>query len=323
MLTDVGDSFAQAALSGSLLAAVPVALLAGLVSFASPCVLPLVPGYLGYLGGMSAASAPGRSRVRARAGGAGLDLAGSIPAQPVLPGPAGRSGAGAAVPGAPGAASGAAGDAAGAARAAAGDPDPLATAPRGRLLAGVLLFVAGFTAVFLAYGSLAGSVGSFLLRWQDPVSRVLGVLVVVMGLAFLGLVPFLQQDRRSLVAPRAGLWGAPVLGITFGIGWTPCIGPTLAAILLLSLDGGSAGRGALLALAFCAGLGLPFVAVALGVQRSRRLLDALARHRQAVQRIGGGLLVLLGIALVTGLWSSWAAWLQGVLTGGDLFVPAV
>jgi cytochrome c-type biogenesis protein len=323
MLTDVGDSFAQAALSGSLLAAVPVALLAGLVSFASPCVLPLVPGYLGYLGGMSAASAPGRSRVRARAGGAGLDLAGSIPAQPVLPGAAGRSGARAAVPGAAGAAPGAAGDAAGAAHPAAGDPDTLATAPRGRLLAGVLLFVAGFTAVFLAYGSLAGSVGSFLLRWQDPVSRVLGVLVVVMGLAFLGLVPFLQQDRRSLVAPRAGLWGAPVLGVTFGIGWTPCIGPTLAAILLLSLDGGSAGRGALLALAFCAGLGLPFVAVALGVQRSRRLLDALARHRQAVQRVGGGLLVLLGIALVTGLWSSWAAWLQGVLTGGDLFVPAV
>lgn len=322
MLTDVGDSFAQAALSGSLLAAVPVALLAGLVSFASPCVLPLVPGYLGYLGGMSAASAPGRSRVRARAGGAGLDLAGSIPAQPVLPGASGRGAGDAAASGTTG---GAAGDATGGACAVVGDPDPraLVDAPRGRLLAGVLLFVAGFTAVFLAYGSLAGSVGSFLLRWQDPVSRVLGVLVVVMGLAFLGLVPFLQQDRRSLVAPRAGLWGAPVLGVTFGIGWTPCIGPTLAAILLLSLDGGSAGRGALLALAFCAGLGLPFVAVALGVQRSRRLLDALTRHRQVVQRVGGGLLVLLGVALVTGLWSSWAAWLQGVLTGGDLFVPAV
>jgi cytochrome c-type biogenesis protein len=190
-------------------------------------------------------------------------------------------------------------------------------------VAGVLLFVAGFTAVFLAYGSLAGSLGSFLLRWQDPVSRVLGVLVVVMGLAFLGLVPFLQQDRRTLVAPRAGLWGAPVLGVTFGIGWTPCIGPTLAAILLLSLDGGSAGRGALLALAFCAGLGLPFVAVAFGLQRSRRALDWLARRRLAIMRVGGGMLVLLGIALVTGLWSRWAAWLQGLLTGTDPFIPAV
>jgi cytochrome c-type biogenesis protein len=290
MLADVGDAFARAATSGSLLAAVPVAVLAGLVSFASPCVLPLVPGYLGYLGGMSAATAPSASRARAEArAGAGLDLAGSLPAQPRL----------------------------------GGAPAADAPAPRGRLVAGVLLFVAGFTAVFLAYGSLAGSLGSFLLRWQDPVSRVLGVLVVVMGLAFLGLVPFLQQDRRTLVAPRAGLWGAPVLGVTFGIGWTPCIGPTLAAILLLSLDGGSAGRGALLALAFCAGLGLPFVAVAFGLQRSRRALDWLARRRLAIMRVGGGMLVLLGIALVTGLWSRWAAWLQGLLTGTDPFIPAV
>jgi cytochrome c-type biogenesis protein len=275
MLADVGDAFARAATSGSLLAAVPVAVLAGLVSFASPCVLPLVPGYLGYLGGMSAATAPSASRARAEArAGAGLDLAGSLPAQPRL----------------------------------GGAPAADAPAPRGRLVAGVLLFVAGFTAVFLAYGSLAGSLGSFLLRWQDPVSRVLGVLVVVMGLAFLGLVPFLQQDRRTLVAPRAGLWGAPVLGVTFGIGWTPCIGPTLAAILLLSLG---------------AGLGLPFVAVAFGLQRSRRALDWLARRRLAIMRVGGGMLVLLGIALVTGLWSRWAAWLQGLLTGTDPFIPAV
>lgn len=296
MLADVGDSFAQAATSGSLLAAVPVALLAGLVSFASPCVLPLVPAYVGYLGGMSAASAPGSARaprVRAAAtgGGAALDLAGALPAQPALTRPAAT--------------------------------DAPAAPSRGRLVLGVLLFVAGFTAVFLAYGSLAGSLGSFLLRWQDPVSRVLGVGVIVMGLAFLGLVPFLERDSRRVLAPRAGLWGAPVLGVTFGIGWTPCIGPTLAAILLLSLDGGSAGRGALLALAFCVGLGLPFVLVALGLQRSRRALDWLAAHRLAVMRVGGGLLLLLGVALVTGLWSAWAGWLQGLLTGADPFVPAV
>jgi cytochrome c-type biogenesis protein len=294
VIADVGDSFAQAASSGSLLAAVPVAVLAGLVSFASPCVLPLVPGYVGYLGGMSAASAPGRSRVRVAAGaadGPALDLAAHLPAQP------GALGA---------------------------SPTSETPAPsRGRLVLGVLLFVAGFTAVFLAYGSLAGSLGSFLLRWQDPVSRVLGVGVIVMGLAFLGLLPFFQQDRRNVLTPRAGLWGAPVLGVTFGIGWTPCIGPTLAAILLLSLDGGSAGRGAVLALAFCAGLGLPFVLVALGLQRSRRALDWLGRHRLAVMRTGGTLLLLLGLALVTGLWSTWSTWLQGLLTGSTPFIPAV
>jgi cytochrome c-type biogenesis protein len=297
ILADVGDSFAQAATSGSLLAAVPVAVLAGLVSFASPCVLPLVPAYVGYVGGMSAASTPRPARptrrpavATAAAGGPVLDLAAHLPAQPVL---------------------------------TSGAPAPEAPASRGRVVLGVLLFVAGFTAVFLAYGSLAGTLGSFLLRWQDPVSRVLGVGVLVMGLAFLGVLPFFQQDRRPLLAPRAGLWGAPVLGVTFGIGWTPCIGPTLAAILLLSLDGGSAGRGALLALAFCVGLGLPFVAVALGLQRSRRALDWLARHRLAVMRVGGALLLLLGVALVTGLWSTWANWLQGLLTGAEPFVPAV
>lgn len=297
ILADVGDSFAQAATSGSLLAAVPVAVLAGLVSFASPCVLPLVPAYVGYVGGMSAASTPRpprparRPAVATAATGTGpLDLAAHLPAQPAL---------------------------------TTGGPAAPAPASRGRVVLGVLLFVAGFTAVFLAYGSLAGTLGSFLLRWQDPVSRVLGVGVLVMGLAFLGVLPFFQQDRRPLLAPRAGLWGAPVLGVTFGIGWTPCIGPTLAAILLLSLDGGSAGRGALLALAFCAGLGLPFVAVALGLQRSRRALDWLARHRLAVMRVGGALLLLLGVALVTGLWSTWANWLQGLLTGAEPFVPAV
>ncbi|MEV7973620.1 cytochrome c biogenesis protein CcdA [Cellulomonas sp. NPDC089187] len=269
----VGDSFAQTAATGSLLVAVPVAVLAGLVSFASPCVLPLVPGYLGYLGGMSAAVAP----------------TGALPAQP------GRLGTQTAAP-----------------------------APaRGRLVLGVLLFVAGFTAVFLAYGSLAGSLGRLLLQWQDPVTRVLGVITLVMGLAFCGLLPFWQQDRRRLIAPRAGLWGAPVLGVTFGIGWTPCIGPTLAAILAMSLDGGSAGRGALLALAFCVGLGVPFVLVSFGVQRSRRVLDWLGRHRLAVMRVGGGLLIALGLAMVTGLWGHLASWLQGILTDSQPFIPAV
>ena len=252
---DIGGAFGHAVASGSLLLAVPVALLAGVVSFASPCVLPLVPGYVGFVGGSLGAEA-GASR-------------------------------------------------------------------RGRVLAGVGLFVAGFAVVFVAFGAVAGGIGAWLTRWQDPVSRVLGVLVVVLGLAFAGLVPFLQNERKVHLAPRAGMWGAPLLGLTFGLGWTPCIGPTLAAILTLSLDGGSAARGALLAAVFCLGLGLPFLLVALGLERSRRVTRWLTRHRVGVLRVGGGLLVVLGLALVTGVWEHWARWLQGLLTGADPFVPVV
>ncbi|NNH07973.1 cytochrome C biogenesis protein CcdA [Cellulomonas fimi] len=291
---DVGDAFGRAVTSGSLLLAVPVALLAGLVSFASPCVLPLVPGYLGFLGGMSGA---GAGRASTRTAGA----ADAVAAREQGAGPAGAPGRGRA----------------GTATAARVEP------PRSRLLLGVGLFVAGFTAVFVAYGALAGSLGGLLLRWQDPVTRVLGVVVILLGLSFVGLVPFLQTERRLHLAPRAGLWGAPLLGVTFGLGWTPCIGPTLAAILTLSLDGGSAGRGAVLAVAFCVGLGLPFLLVALGLGSSTRMLGLLRRHRLAIMRVGGALLVVLGLALVSGVWGTWAAWLQGVLTGNDPFVPVV
>lgn len=271
VIAGAGDAFGRTVTSGSMLLAVPVALLAGLVSFASPCVLPLVPGYLGYLGGM----------------------AGSTSAATRPSGPGATSTA-------------------------------VRTAPaRSRVLAGVALFVAGFTAVFVVYGVLAGSLGSALHRWQDPVTRVLGIVVILMGLAFLGLVPFLQNERRLHLAPRAGLWGAPLLGVTFGFGWTPCIGPTLAAILTLSLGDGSALRGGLLAVAFCVGLGMPFLLVALGVESSTRMLGFLRRHRLAMMRFGGAMLVVLGVALVTGVWGDWAAWLQGRLTGTDGFVPVV
>lgn len=294
---DVGDVFGQAVVSGSLLLAVPVALLAGLVSFASPCVLPLVPGYLGFLGGMSGAGAsrPGRTGAAAAVAGTGTTTVTT------------EAGTG---------------DARGTARTATATAAPVAPA-RSRVLLGVGLFVAGFTAVFVAYGALAGSLGGLLLRWQDPVTRVLGLVVIVMGLGFLGLIPFLQNERRLHLAPRAGLWGAPLLGVTFGLGWTPCIGPTLAAILTLSLDGGSAGRGALLAVAFCVGLGLPFLLVALGLESSSRMVGFLRRHRLAIMRVGGAMLVVLGLALVTGVWGTWASWLQGVLTGYDPFVPVV
>ncbi len=255
---DLGQSFAETAFSGAMLVALPVALLAGLVSFLSPCVLPLVPGYLGYLGSMGASGAAG-TREQSSA----------------------------------------------------------------RLAGGVALFVAGFTAVFVTYGVLAGSVGGALRENAGTVSRVLGVVVVLMGLVFMGFVPFLQADKRVHVSPRAGLWGAPLLGIVFAIGWTPCIGPTLAAILALGLESGSAGRGAVLAVAFCLGLGLPFVLAAFGIGRSERALGFLRRHRRAIMRLGGGLLVLLGLALVTGLWDSWAQWLQGLFTADEPFVPVV
>ena len=152
---------------------------------------------------------------------------------------------------------------------------------------------------------------------------MLGVVVALLGLAFLGFVPFLQRERRMHLAPRAGVWAAPVLGLTFGLGWTPCIGPTLAAILALSLGDGSAARGALLAAVFCLGLGLPFLLVALGVERMSRAMALVRRHRVAVTRVGGGLLVVLGLAMVTGVWGAWAGWLQGLLTGTNGFVPVV
>ena len=273
---DLGSAFGTAAFSGSMLLAIPVALIAGLVSFASPCVLPLVPGYLGYLGGMT---------------GAALGPQG-----------AGQGGAGG--------------------RGTAGGRTAVGTleVARGRLLAGVALFIAGFTVVFVALGTLAGSLGAVLGRLQDPISRVLGVVVILLGVAFLGFIPFLQQDRRVRVSPTAGLWGAPVLGIVFGLGWAPCIGPTLAAVIALSLDGASAARGAFLSIAYCIGLGLPFLLIALGLQRSARGLGFVRRHRLAIMRVGGTMLIVIGLALVTGLWGTWTQSLQGLVSG---FEPVV
>ncbi|MBO0608801.1 cytochrome c biogenesis CcdA family protein [Myceligenerans salitolerans] len=266
------------AFSGSLLLAVPVAVLAGLVSFASPCVLPLVPGYVGYVSGMSAAAAGASGTAAARgAGGSGTTAiaGGAATEQRVVTG-------------------------------------------RGRVLAGVALFVGGFTAVFVTLMAAAGAVGVYLVRWEDVLFRVLGVVVIVMGLSFMGLVPWLQREARLHVAPRTGLWGAPVLGFVFGLGWTPCMGPTLAAVQTLALDEASVWRGALLGVAYCVGLGVPFLLVALGATASDRMMGFLRRHRLAVMRAGGALLVVIGLALVTGLWgvltSSLQSWINGTWT---------
>ncbi len=232
----VGDAFQRTVLEGSLALAVPVAVLAGLVSFLSPCVLPLVPGYLSYVTGM-----------------AGTDLD---------------------------------------------------RVRKGRVVAGATLFVLGFTAVFVSFGALFGGLGGLLLAHGDVITRVLGVVTVVLGLAFLGILPGLQREWRVHRRPAVGLAGAPVLGIVFGLGWTPCIGPTLAAVQTLALSSASAGRGALLTAAYCAGLGLPFLAAAVAYRRALAAFGWVRRHSLWVVRLGGVLLVVLGFLLTTGLWDT-------------------
>jgi len=244
---DVG----QIVFSGQLLLALPIAVLAGLVSFASPCVLPLVPGYLAYVGGMS---------------------------------------------------------------------DPGAKRDRSRVLLGVALFVLGFAVVFVAYGAAFGALGLWLVRWKEVVIRVLGVLVILMGLVFIGQFSFLQRTIKPTWRPATGLIGAPLLGIVFGLGWTPCIGPTLAAISALSVGSGSPWRGALLGLFYCIGLGIPFLLVALGFDWVAGSVAFLKRHIRVINIIGGALLVVIGILMATGLWTAMMSQFLGVISG---FVPAI
>ena len=288
-------------LDGSMLLALPLAVLAGLVSFASPCVLPLVPGYLGYVSGMVGTSG--------RATGA----AGRTPVPPglppaAMPEPSPDRGMPARVVGSVGRVVGTAGR------------SPELVVPRSRVVAGVALFVAGFTVVFVAFGVLAGSLGGLVAQWSDVLTRVLGVVVVGMGLVFIGWLPFAQRTAKPRIAPATGLWGAPVLGIVFGLGWTPCIGPTLVAVYTLALDEGSAARGAALSVAYCLGLGLPFVLIALGLDRSARAVGFLRTHRLTIMRVGGALLVLVGLALVTGLWSAFTGAMQGLIGGFETVV---
>ncbi|WP_296666203.1 cytochrome c biogenesis protein CcdA [Demequina sp.] len=241
-------SFAGIALSGSMLLAIPVAIAAGLVSFASPCVVPLVPGYLGYVSGMAGAGGTGK-------------------------------------------------------------------ASRPRLVLGAALFVLGFSAVFVTLGFLASSLGATIAPYVSAITRILGVIIILLGFAFMGAVPFLQTERRLHVNPTAGLAGAPVLGVAFGLGWTPCIGPTLAAVFTLSLAEGTQGRGVALAIAYCVGLGLPFILLAVLFERSGRVLGWLRRHRLALMRIGGAMLIVLGVLLVTGLWERLTGLMQGWIDG--------
>lgn len=246
----IGEFFASTVFSGALVLALPLAAVAGLVSFLSPCILPLVPGYLGFVSGLT---------------------------------------------------------------------DPAQPHNRRRVLTGVALFILGFGAVFTLYGAAFGAVGSWLVRWQDPLMRILGVFVILMGLVLLGRFSWLQQTKKFRSPVRSGLTGAPVLGIVFGLGWTPCMGPTLSAVLSLSVTAGNAWRGALLAFVYCLGLGIPFALVALGLNWVSRVLKVVRAHIRTVNIAGAAMLVALGVLMVSGLWIQWIYQLQNL--AGTFLMP--
>jgi len=261
---------ADTVLQGSLLLAVPLAVAAGLVSFLSPCVLPLVPGYLSYVTGLSGADIAARNRAAAAARAEG---------------------------------------------AAVRTLDEELETRRWTMLAGSLLFIAGFTFVFVAVGVFVGGIGGLLIDYADPITRVLGALTIVLGLAFMGVLPGFNREFRLHRLPGAGLAGAPLLGVLFGLGWTPCIGPTLAAVQTLAFTEGSAARGALLSLFYCVGLGLPFIGASLLYRRALGAFGWVKRHYRVITAIGGAMLVAVGLLLVTGVWAQLTAVMQGWTNG--------
>jgi cytochrome c-type biogenesis protein len=289
--------------SGPLLLAIPVAAAAGAVTFLSPCCLPLVPGYLSYVTGMSGASAPGSGQPESALpeaglpGSAGHDAAPGDDGQP-LGGIPTRSGGPALA------------TAGGTAVAVAAVPDAPA---RSRVLAGTLLFVLGFSVLFTIEGVTVSSIGDTLLSHASGLSRGFGVLIILLGLMFMGVFDrfsFAGRIVKPSFRPRAGLAGAPLLGFAFGLSWTPCIGPTLSAVLVLGATTGTAARGAILAFVYGLGLGIPFLIVALGVQRGMRLFGFARRHARLITRVGGIMLIAVGLLEVTGAWASAITWLK-------------
>ena len=273
----MGETLGSVVTDGPLLLAAAVAALVGLASFASPCVLPLVPGYLSYVTGLVGTGSRAPAAVPAGAGGTATAVQAPVDAR----------------------------------------------SPRGRMVLGAVLFVLGFTAVFVAFGAAFGGLGRLLLQYSEVLNRVFGLVTIVMGLAFLGWLPFLQRTRRLSVRPVAGLAGAPLLGVVFGLGWTPCLGPTLAAVNSLAYAEATAGRGALLGVAYCLGLGVPFVLVALGARWAMGATSLLRRHARTVTRVGGAVLVLVGLLLVTGAWTELMSWLRSWLAATGLAESAL
>ena len=186
----------------------------------------------------------------------------------------------------------------------------LADAKRSRMVLGAVLFVLGFSVVFILIGSLTGAAGAWLFTHTRQLNVVLGVITILLGLAFLGAVPFLQRDWRIHRVPAVGLAAAPVLGFLFGVGWTPCVGPTLGAINLLSVNEATAARGALLSGVFALGLGLPFIAAAFAYRRMLGAFAVVRRHQVFVVRLGGVMMIAVGVLLVTGWWDVLVQWLQ-------------
>lgn len=238
-------------LTGTLWAALPIALLAGLISFLSPCVLPIVPGYLGYISGAVSADDNGKTR-------------------------------------------------------------------RGRLLLGVSLFILGFTVVFVALVTLTGVAAQNFVRYADLATRILGVVVIVMGLVFIGFFRLFQRTMKPMPQKQMGLWGAPLLGVAIGVGWSPCMGPTLGAIMALSWNVGDPGRAALLGVVYSLGLGIPFILLALGFGWATKVVGFFRRHIRAVNIAGGVLLIIMGVLMVSGLWTIWMTQLGSVMDSVQL-----
>lgn len=237
-MSSIQETFQATILSGSMLLAIGVAALAGIVAFLSPCVLPVVPGYLAYVSGLAGQREQG--------------------------------------------------------------------ARRGRMVTGSILFIAGFTFVFMLIGGFVGAIGYQVQAYSEWINRIAGIIVILMGLLFIGLFPAsMSGEKRISKRPDAGLLGAPLMGMVFGFGWTPCIGPTFAAVTSLALTGGSLERGAILALAYSLGLGAPFVLFALLYDRALSFSSWVRKHRRAITIIGGVVLIIIGTLLLTGQWAAW------------------
>ena len=253
----IGEVFSQTVLTGPMLLAIPVAVLAGAVSFFSPCVLPLVPGYVGYVTGLGATALTDRKT--------------------------------------------------------------------SKVIIGVSLFISGFAVVFVTIGLAFSAAGVLLSQWADTLNRVMGIVVIIAGVVFMGGIGMFQRTARISKRPPAGLWGAPALGATFALSWAPCMGPTLAAVLALSTSFGATGtdgiwRGALLTLMYCLGLGVPFIVVAVLIVKGTGRLQWARDHHLLISRIGGAMLIIIGVLLVSGVWTQWVNSLQGMIGGFETII---